>query len=148
MKFGKQIRSGTFERLKLALGQDPTLVVESKDLDKATGYTEEYFETLGLKHTDLKRLESCGFALRGWRAQANQYGKRGGSRTVWILIADNMEGLDGRRGQEGSAATAAEDYSAGSVGSTDQGSETNHGAAAADVSGPDESASVSSESRG
>ncbi len=54
----------TIERLKMALGQDPTLVTPIGEVQNAQGFEESYLIDLGLTHGDIIKLERFGMALR------------------------------------------------------------------------------------
>lgn len=82
MKFGQQLRQGTMDRLKLACLQDNSIVVSSKDLGNSEGFPESYLVDLGLTKADLKRLETCGFAKRGYARHKSGHVKR------WILVIE------------------------------------------------------------
>ncbi len=89
MKFGKGLRKGTMERLQMALGQDPSIVVPRSTLGTTAGVTEEYLVSIGLTPGDLKRLEACGFAIRGYKHAMNNGVRNGGYRKRWLLVGDD-----------------------------------------------------------
>jgi hypothetical protein len=96
------------ERVAKALEQDNTLVVDRKDAHKCPGFTTQYMEYLGIKKSDLKRLERAGLALRGYTKNVWLAGEKmpdgrivednpfvsyhgRGHHPMWILIADKEE---------------------------------------------------------
>lgn len=88
MLLGKGLRKGTLERLRLAVGQDPSIIVHESKIEEAKGVPESYLEDLGLTKADLKRLERYGFAIRGYLRGTNWYGREvDGLRKRWVLIA-------------------------------------------------------------
>lgn len=82
MQFGKQIRKGTLERLKVALKLNPGLATSFQTIQDAPGHTEEEFMDYGVTPSDLKRLERTGLALRGYTQE------RTGYRVKWLVIKD------------------------------------------------------------
>lgn len=93
MKFGQQLRNSTFKRLQAALEQDNSIVLGPEELKEAVGFTEAYLEMLGLTKADLKRLETCGFAKRGYLPRMTRRGKNTGHQVRWVLLAQAPEGV-------------------------------------------------------
>ena len=65
------------ERFNKALEQDNSTVCERKDLANQSGWGYGYFEYLGMRKSDLKKLERMGLAIRGYKYQGNSH-KGGG----------------------------------------------------------------------
>jgi hypothetical protein len=94
-------RLGLRDRLNLALGQDPRLVIDRKEAETHPGFPIEYFEELGMNRSDLKKLVAKGLALRGYTKnvwapgeplpngrEADAYYHGRGRRDRYVLIAD------------------------------------------------------------
>lgn len=71
-----------FDRLKLAMGQDPRIVVAAADLPQVDGFTLDYLEQLGLEKRDLKKLERMGLAVRG------RMPTKEGHRVRWVIVKE------------------------------------------------------------
>lgn len=88
-------------RLDQAINNDNTILVTREDLGTVQGFPLEHFLYLGLRKSDLKKLESQGKAIRGYtknvwlpgeklpngrevRPNLKYHGK--GSKLKWILI--------------------------------------------------------------
>lgn len=114
------------ERIQLAIGQNPSILVHRKDLYSSEGFSEDYLVSLGLTRSDLKRLERGGLAVRGrtdngsivpiYNAKEEVVGYKrafkSGSRVRWILIADRGEdgqGTDVGRNKISDGTVAADD---------------------------------------
>lgn len=96
-------------RLINALNEDNTILVSSADLSKSSGFKLDHFQYLGLRESDLKRLESFGMARRGYSKNEWRVGEtlpngntvpeglkyRGtGSTVKWILVdGDEIQSL-------------------------------------------------------
>lgn len=53
-------------RVATAVSLDPSLQVTLEKLQEASGHEENYFESLGVRTADLKKLEVWGLAKRGY----------------------------------------------------------------------------------
>lgn len=80
MKLGKRLRKSTFDRLQLAVGQDASIIVPEAELSKSAGFPEQYLLDLGMTSSDLRRLETYGFARRGYLPL------RTGKVCRWVLV--------------------------------------------------------------
>lgn len=58
--------SGLKQRIETALKQDSGILVEVSKIAEAEGVTLEYMEELGIRKSDLKKLETNNMALRGY----------------------------------------------------------------------------------
>jgi hypothetical protein len=97
MRLGAGLRKGTVERLKAAIVKDPSVIADPKTINNHEGSTLAHMESLGLKKTDLKRLERYGFAIRGYTPNYWEYKdtegtlkgiSRGpGMEVRWVLLA-------------------------------------------------------------
>lgn len=75
------MNAGTLKKVKAACAKDASIICAPENLDSAPGYSEAYFEFLGLGSADLKSLEAGGFATRGYRDFST------GRQVRWILVA-------------------------------------------------------------
>jgi hypothetical protein len=71
----------TLGRVKAACAKDPSIITRPEDIDSAPGYSEAYFEFLGVEVADLKSLEAQGFASRGYKDFTS------GRQVRWTLLA-------------------------------------------------------------
>src|SRR5687767_874818 len=81
------------DRVKHALEQDNTLVIERSKLNEAKGFDEQYLSFLGLSKRDMKKLESKGMAIRGYgKFEGKTYLGRGRLefKRIWVLVADHI----------------------------------------------------------
>ena len=81
-----RIGGGLAERIKAAGDKDSTIVVPKSKLGESAGYSEEYFEYLGLSKQDLKNMEKEGLAMRGYLPKANT---SGGHQVRWVLLVED-----------------------------------------------------------
>lgn len=84
-KMGSGIRNGTVERLKLAMGQDPSIACSWDEVHDHAGNTEDYLVSLGFTSSDLLRLERAGFAIRGRERT------RRGHRVKWVVVGPKVK---------------------------------------------------------
>lgn len=86
-------KSALTRRLKQALDADNSIVIDPKDLKDAKGFKQDYLLSLGLRKSDLKKLESMGQAKRG--VAHFQIGPKAMpyrfSHLVWVLLAAEQE---------------------------------------------------------
>lgn len=54
------------DRVKEALHEDSSIAVTKGELSQTQGFSTEYLGILGLKQSDLKKLERKGLAVRGY----------------------------------------------------------------------------------
>jgi len=55
------------QKVKAAAAKDPSVICAPENLDSAPGYSEAYFQFLGLDAGDLKSLEARKLAIRGYK---------------------------------------------------------------------------------
>ncbi len=53
-----------WERLKMAIGQDGSIIRKESEVTPHSGFKQQYLIDLGLTKADLKKLERGGMALR------------------------------------------------------------------------------------
>lgn len=75
------------ERLRLAYGQDPEIVVERKDVENTLGSDPGWLNELGLEKQDLLRLERMGFAIKARYVIS----KSKVHRVRWILLKEALQ---------------------------------------------------------
>lgn len=85
-----------YNRVKHAVQQDSSIVVERSKVSEYTGATTKYLQTLGLTKSDLLRLERAGLAIRGYlpkniRQELDGTSKHDGYERRWLLIKDAIE---------------------------------------------------------
>lgn len=69
------------ERLRLAIGQDPKIICNSKEeAGNHPGNSEKYLDELGLEKNHLKKLQKIGIAFVGYVDTKKGWIKR------WILV--------------------------------------------------------------
>lgn len=86
-------------RIETALEKNPHIVVSPSDINNTTGFELSYLEELGIRKSDLKRLERFGLAVRGYtfngrglffnkekNAWYREFGK--GQRVRWFLLCN------------------------------------------------------------
>lgn len=76
-------RDAFAKRVDAAVAKDPSIMTTREGLNEASGNTEEYLEGLGIRKSDLRRLESWDLAKRGYLREKSGWLKR------WILVQPN-----------------------------------------------------------
>lgn len=84
-------RAGLKLRVQQAVENDPSILVDRKDIQNTKGHSLSYLAMLGLTKMDMKKLERNGLAIRGYLPRTNQYGKRDGFEARYVLVADRDE---------------------------------------------------------
>lgn len=82
------IKGSVLDRLKLAYGQDSSIVAYQDELSEHRGNTAEYLDQLGLSEADLKHLERHGLAMRGYLPSGK------GSRLRWLIIIPKIHNTE------------------------------------------------------
>lgn len=80
------MKLGLRDRVRLALGQDSSLVVSREEALKHAGFTTEYLMELGFTKADLKKLNRIGLLERGYVNPLNAWNKHSGLQTRWIFV--------------------------------------------------------------
>lgn len=73
------------QKVKAASAKDPSVICSPDNLDSAPGYSEAYFQFLGLDTADLKSLEAQKLAIRGYKDFHS------GRQVRWTLVAQGPE---------------------------------------------------------
>ncbi len=75
------------ERVKKALIEDTSIMITKKELldpeFRHTGFGTDHMQYLGLKKSDLKKLERAGLAVRSYKCEQE------GNQTRWLLLIDS-----------------------------------------------------------
>lgn len=75
------------KRLIAALDKDNSVLIDRSTLSTAKGYSEAYMLELGLRKSDLKKLETLGLAIRGISVFTGPMRQKV-TQTAWVLLAE------------------------------------------------------------
>jgi hypothetical protein len=93
-------------RLREAITSDPSIIREESQVVPHSGFRQDYLESLGLKKSDLKKLERGGMALRAyskncWLAgetlpngktvEEGKWAKGPGHRVLWNILKEKRQ---------------------------------------------------------